>query len=98
VTKAHVRNVASAGFEKWLLVALATLALSAVFLWRGGAWATWVGGGLFLLYLSVGALTLWGLLGSRPKLVAAGFGLSFVGVAVIALVFTRWPAWVAERL
>jgi hypothetical protein len=57
-----------------------------------------VGGALFLLYLIIGALTLWGLLGARPRLIEAAFGLNFLGVAVVAFLFTRRPEWVARHL
>ena len=98
VTGPLLRSVAAASFEKWLLIALATLALSPVFLWAGGRAATLAGSALFALYVVVGLLTLWGNLGARPRLVAAGFLLNFVGVIAVAVLFTAWPRWVAERL
>lgn len=98
VTGPLLKSVASASFEKWLLIALATLALSSVFLWPGDGTASLMGGGLFILYLAVSLLTLWGIFGARPRLVAAAFGLNFIGVLALAVLFTAWPRWVAERL
>ena len=97
MTKLLVRNVASASSAKWVLSALATLALSPVFLWRGVGWARRFGVGLFLLYLASGVLTLWGVLGGRPLLVVVTFKSNFLSALVIAFVFTRRPEWVVQR-
>jgi len=96
VTGPLLRGVAAASFQKWLLIGLATLALSTVFLW-GGKGLVW-GGVTFLLYVLVGVLILAGILGGGPRLVVAGFYLSLGGVIVIAVLFNAWPRWVAERL
>lgn len=98
VTKLMLKGVAAASFEKWLLVGLATLVLSPVFLWRGERWSVVAGGGLFLLYLTVGVLTLAGILGGSARLVLTAFGLNFIGVVVIAVLFNVWPRRVAGRL
>ena len=100
VTKALVRNVASASAEKWVLIALATLALSPLFIWAGYYEANEprprpISRILFPLYLAVGALILAGVIASFPALVAVGFVLNFVGVAIVAFVFTRRPRWSA---
>ncbi len=89
VTGPLVRGVAAASFWKWLLISLATLALSTVFLWGGEGRVR--GGGLFLL-------TLAGILGGVPRLVLVGFLLNFVGLIVIAVLFSAWPRWVVARL
>jgi len=86
-----VRNVASAGFGKWLLISLATLILSLVFLRRD--WLVLLGG----LYLLIGVLGIYGLRRS-PRLVELSFLLSFVGVLVVAIVFGRWPAKILDQL
>jgi hypothetical protein len=98
VTGPLLRGVAAASFQKWLLISLATLALSPIFLWGGGRRALFAGGGLFLLYVLIGVLTLWGILGGRPRLVMTGFLLNFVGVIVVAVLFSLWPRRVASRL
>jgi hypothetical protein len=98
VTGPLLGGVAAASFQKWLLISLATLALSPVFLWGGDRYALVTGGGLFLLYVLIGALTLWGIFGGRPRLVMTAFGLNFVGVLVVAVVFGAWPRWVVARL
>lgn len=98
ITGPLVRGVAAASFQKWLLISLATLALATVFLWgvdrEGLIW----GGGLFLLYVLIGVLTLAGIFGGRPRLVLVGFLLNFAGVIVIAVLFSVWPRWVVARL
>ena len=98
VTEPLVRGVAAASFWKWLLIGLATLVLSTVFLWGGDREVLLWGGGLFLLYALVGLLTLAGILGGVPRLVIFGFLLNFVGLVGIAVLFTAWPGWVVERL
>jgi hypothetical protein len=98
ITKALVRNVATASSEKWLLIALATLALAPTFRWKADARGRRVGGALLLLYLAVGALILVGVLGALPLLVAVGFVLNFLGVAAVAFFFTRRTEWVASQL
>jgi hypothetical protein len=86
-----VRNVASAGFGKWLLVSVATLILSLVFLRRD--WFALLGG----LYFLIGILGVYGLL-RNPRLVEWSFVLNFVGLLVVAVVFSVWPQKVLERL
>ena len=79
-----VRNVASAGFGKWLLVSLATLILSLVFLQKD--WLALLGGFYFL----IGIIGIYGIL-RDPRFVEGSFLLSFVGVLAVAIVFTFWP-------
>jgi hypothetical protein len=86
-----VRNVASAGFGKWLLVSLSTLILSLVFLRRD--WLLLLG----VLYLLIGLLGIYGLL-RNPRFVELSFALNFVGLIVVAIVFTAWPAKVLDHL
>ncbi len=85
-----VRNVASAGFGKWLLVSISTLILSLVFLRRD--WFALLGG----LYVLVGAIGVYGLL-RNPRLVEWSFMLSFVGLLAVAVIFSAWPQKVLER-
>ncbi|HWS90804.1 MAG TPA: hypothetical protein VN282_27790 [Pyrinomonadaceae bacterium] len=98
VTGPLVTGVAAASFWKWLLISLATLALSTVFMWGGDSKVLLWGGGLFLLYALIGLLTLAGILGGLPRLVAFGFLLNFLGLLGIAVLFTAWPRWVVGRL
>jgi hypothetical protein len=86
-----VSNVASAGFGKWLLVSLSTLVLSLVFLRRD--WLVQLGG----LYLLIGVMGIYGLL-HNPRFVEWSFGLNFVGLIVVATVFSAWPGKVLEQL
>jgi len=80
-----VRNVASAGFGKWLLVSLATVILSLVFLRRD--WLALLG----VLYLLIGAMGIYGLLLHSPRFIEMSFLLNFVGLLVVAVVFSVWP-------
>ena len=98
VTEPLVKSAASASFCKWLLVSLATLALSPVFIWPGDRRALLVGGVMLVAYVLGGALMLFGILGARPRLVQSGFVLSGAGTLLTAFVFIVWPAWVARRL
>jgi hypothetical protein len=98
VTEPLVRAAASASFWKWLLIAVATLALSPLFLWAGGEWQVWAGRAAFLLYALGGLLIVCGLLGGRARLVQAGFFLSGIGAVVPAVLFVVWPGVVAPRL
>lgn len=86
-----VRNVASAGFGKWLLVSVSTLILSLVFLRRD--WLALLGA----LYFLIGVIGIYGLLRS-PRFVELSFGLNFVGLLVVAVLFSAWPQKVLERL
>jgi hypothetical protein len=86
-----VRNVASAGFGKWLLISLSTLTLSLVFLRRD--WLAVIG----VLYLLVGIIGVYGLL-RDPRFVEWSFRLSFVGLLLVAVVFTGWPRRVLDHL
>lgn len=86
-----VRNVAAAGFGKWLLVSLSTLILSLVFL--RGDWLALLGA----LYLLITVLGVYGLL-RDPRWVEWSFLLNFVGLLIVAIVFSTWPQKVVERL
>ncbi|HET6975700.1 MAG TPA: hypothetical protein VFI24_05225 [Pyrinomonadaceae bacterium] len=86
-----VRNVVSAGFGKWLLVSLATIILSLVFLRRD--WLVLLGG----LYLLIGVLGIYGLL-RNPRVVELSFVLNFVGLVIVAIVFSAWPRKVLDQL
>ncbi len=86
-----IRNVASAGFGKWLLISLATIILSLVFLRRD--WLVLLGG----LYLLIGVLGIYGLL-RNPRLVELSFLLNFFGLLAVAIVFTGWPRKVLDQL
>lgn len=86
-----IRNVASAGFGKWLLISLSTATLSLVFLRRD--WLVLLGG----LYLLIGVMGIYGLL-RNPRIVEWSFGLNFVGLIVVAIVFSAWPGKVLVRL
>lgn len=87
----RVRNVASAGFGKWLLVSLSTLVLSLVFLRTD--WLILLGG----LYLLIGLMGIYGLR-RDPRFVEWSFGLNFIGLIVVAIVFSAWPGKVLEQL
>jgi hypothetical protein len=87
-----VRNVASAGFGKWLLISLSTLVLSLVFLRRD--WLALLG----VLYLLIGGICIYGLLRNHPRLVELSFLLNLVGLPVVAVVFSVWPHKVLEEL
>ena len=86
-----VRNVASAGFGKWLLVFLATLIISLLFIRRD--WVVLLG----VLYLLIGVLGIYGLLRNQPRLVELAFGLYFVGVIGVAIVFTFFPRKILDQ-
>ena len=86
-----VRNVTSAGFGKWLLISLATLILSLVFLRRD--WLALLG----VLYLLIGVLGIYGLL-RNPRVVELSFLLNLVGLPVVAIVFSVWPHMVLEQV
>jgi hypothetical protein len=86
-----VRNVASAGFGKWLLVSLSTLILSLVFLRRD--WLVVLGA----LYFLIALMGIYGLL-RDPRFVEWSFLLNFVGLLAVAVVFSAWPQKVLERL
>ena len=87
-----VRNVASAGFGKWLLISLSTLVLSLVFLRRD--WLALLG----VLYLLIGGICIYGLLLNRPRLVELSFLLNLVGLPIVAVVFSVWPHKILEEL
>ena len=84
--------VASAGFGKWLLLFVATLILSLLFLRRD-----WLGL-LGVLYLLIGIIGIYGLVRNHPRLVELSFGLYFVGVVAVAIVFTFYPRKILEHL
>lgn len=86
-----VRNVTNAGFGKWLLVSIATLILSLVFLRRD--WLALLG----VFYFFIGVIGIYGIL-RDPRFVERSFLLSFVGVLVVAIVFTFWSRKVLELL
>lgn len=86
-----VRNVASAGFGKWLLISLATLILSLVFFRRD--WLMLLGA----LYFLIAVMGIYGLL-RNPRFVEWSFLLNFVGLLVVGVVFSAWPQKVLERL
>lgn len=100
ITQPLVESVASAAFIKWLLIGLATAAVSFVFYrWKGGHREKAVGRVMFALYLATAALTLGGTLGREPRAVAFAFTwLTAPAVIVLAVLFTFWPRWVSERL
>ena len=85
-----VRNEASAGFGKWLLVSIAVLVLSLVFLRRN--WFALLGG----LYVLIGILGIYGLL-RNPRLVELSFALNFIGVLVVAVTFSLRSQKVLEH-
>ncbi|MDQ5839460.1 MAG: hypothetical protein M3379_22000 [Acidobacteriota bacterium] len=98
VTKPLHQTLAMASSEKWLLIGLATLALSFVFLWTGDAKSRLVGGLLFLFYLAVGALMILGVLAGSKSLITSAFLLYLCGLIGVAGLFTFGARWVAERL
>jgi hypothetical protein len=83
-------NVTSAGFGKWLFVSIAVLVLSLVFLRRN--WFALLAG----LYILIGIFGIYGLL-RNPRLVELSFLLNFVGLVVVAVVFSVWPQKVLDR-
>lgn len=85
-----VRNVASAGFGKWLLVSLSTLILSLVFLRRD--WLILLGA----FFLVIGLIGLYGIL-RDPRFVEWSFRLSFGGILLVAIFFTGWPRKVLNQ-
>lgn len=85
-----VRNVASAGFGKWLLVSISTLILSLVFLRRD--WLVLLGAFFFV----VGLIGLYGIL-RDPRFVEWSFRLSFGGILFVAILFTGWPRKVLDQ-
>jgi len=91
IQPALVRNVVSAGFGKWFLLFLATLILSLVFLRKD--WLALLG----VLYILIAVIGIYGLR-RDPRFVERAFTLYFVGVLVIAIVFSLWPQKVLERL
>lgn len=88
----QVSNVASAGFGKWLLISLATIVLSLVFVRRD--WLVL----LAALYLLIGVTGLYGLLLRQPRCVELSFGLNLVGLPVVAFVFSFCPQKILEHL
>jgi hypothetical protein len=56
-------------------------------------WLALLGG----LYFLIGVLGVYGLL-RNPRLVEWSFVLNFVGLIVVAVVFSGWPQKVLERL
>ena len=87
-----VRNVASAGFGKWLLISLSTIVLSLVFLRRD--WLALLG----VLYLLAGVIGIYGLLRSHPRFVEFSFLLNLVALPIVAVVFSFWPRKILEQL
>ena len=85
-----VRNVASAGFGKWLLVSLSTLILSLVFLRRD--WLVLLGA----LFFVIGLIGIYGIL-RDPRFVEWSFRLSLAGVVVVAIFFTGWRRKVLDQ-
>ena len=85
-----VRNVTAAASGKWLLISIALLILSLVFLRRN--WLALLGG----LYFLIGVLGIYGVLRMRG-LVQLSFMLSLVGVLFVAVIFTRWPQKILEQ-
>jgi hypothetical protein len=85
-----VRNVSAAGFGKWILVSIAVLVLSLVFLRRN--WFALLCG----LYLLIGILGIYGLL-VNPRLVELSLLLLLASVLAVAVIFSVWPQKVLER-
>jgi hypothetical protein len=85
-----VRNVTAAASGKWLLISIALLILSLVFLRRN--WLALLGG----LYFLIGVLGIYGVLQMRG-LVQLSFMLSLLGVLFVAVIFTRWPEKILEH-
>jgi len=86
-----VCNAASAGFGKWLLVSLTTLILSLVFLRRD--WLVVLGA----LYVLIAIIGIYGLL-RNPRFIELSFLLNFVGLLLVAVVFSAWPRKVLDQL
>lgn len=91
IQASEVRNVAAAGFGKWLSVSLSTLILSLVFLRRD--WLALLGA----LYVLIAVGCVYGLL-RNPRLVELSFLLNFAGLLAVAFVFSTWPQKVLRRL
>ena len=87
-----IRNVASAGFGKWLSVFVATLIISLLFARRN--WLALLG----VLFLLIGVLGIYGLLQNQPRLVELAFRLYFLGVIAVAIVFTFFRRKILEQL
>lgn len=98
ITRPLHQTLAAASAEKWLLIGLATLALSFLFLWTGDAKSLLVGGLLFLFYLAVGVLMVWGVLAGSKGLITSAFILYIVGLLFVAPIFTFAAPWVVGRL
>ncbi len=98
VTTELVHSVIAASRAKWVLIALATLALAPLFVWREQGKAVRAGLALSALYVIVAALILWGVLAGPPLLAAAGFFMNFLGAAAVGYLFTRRAEWVAGLL
>jgi hypothetical protein len=88
----QVSNVAFAGFGKWLLISLATIVLSFVFVRRD--WLVL----LAALYLLIGLTGLYGLLLRHPRFVELSFALNLVGLPVVAIVFSFFPQKILQQL
>jgi hypothetical protein len=87
-----VDRVASAGFGKWLLISLATLVLSLVFVRRD--WLIL----LAVLYVLIGVTCIYGLLLRQPRFVELSFLLNLVGLPVVAIFFSGWPQKLLDQL
>jgi len=87
-----VDRVASAGFGKWLLISLATLVLSLVFVRRD--WLIL----LAALYVLIGVTCIYGLLLRQPRFVELSFLLNLVGLPVVAIFFSGWPQKLLDQL
>ncbi len=85
-----VRNVTAAGFGKWLLISIATLVLSLVFLRRN--WFALLGG----LYVLIGLLGIYGIL-RDARLVELSFVLNLIGAVVVAVIFSKCPQKVLDH-
>ena len=85
-----VRNVASAGFGKWLLISVSMAALATLFL--RGDWLALLG----VLHFLVAVGFTYGLLRS-PRVVEWAFLLNFVGVLAVGVIFSLWPRLVLSR-
>lgn len=91
-------TLAAASDEKWLLIGLATLALSFIFVWKGDTKSRLGGGALFLLYLAVGVLLIAGVFAGVQDLIGLAVILFGVGLIAVAALFTFGSPWVARRL
>jgi len=92
------QTLAAASDEKWLLIGLATLALSPLFLWAGDTRSRLGGGALFLLYLAAGVLIILGVCTGEPGLITAAIIPYLVGLIAVWALFTFGSPWVAQRL